>query len=439
MAGGVVTRGAIHLIETGKSRPSMRTLEVIASRTRKPISFFLTADAKVLEESTREAASAKLDQLEQVAATDDATALRDTASRILETANSRWLAAHAGYYLGRSLVGLSEPDAARPHLRRAHELFVELGDRWMVVECMDWEAGALSLLDLPEALTLAEECLARCRELSPVPLATETRILGRIAAILVSRHRWNDAVTFYDQALRQSGPLGDLGRTARTFNELSLAYLQTGDLSKAASYSHKALGLHELRRSREAIASSHHDLAVVLIKQGQLDDAEHHLRTSLALFEELGLQRQQSHALLSLGELSMVRTAYEAARSFASDALEAAQQSQDHLTMVLAHQLLGELAAANQHPEGTDREFGTALDLLSQMNVPERLIECQRKYAEILEERGDTKLALEHLKMAVAVTLAESGSEVLRLSGVSSVEAIRGSQRRVDVQGATLS
>ncbi len=244
LAGAAVTRGAIHLIETGKSRPSMRTLEVIASRTGKPISFFLTADAKVLEESTREAASTQLDHLEQVAATDDAIALRDTASRILETANSHWLAAHAGYYLGRSLVGLSERDAAVPHLRRARELFAELGDRWMVVECMDWEAGALSIVDLSAALTLAEECLARCRELSPVPLATETRILARIAAILVSRGSWNEAVTFYDQALQQSGSLADLGRTAQTFNELSLAYLEIGDLSKAASYSHKALGLH---------------------------------------------------------------------------------------------------------------------------------------------------------------------------------------------------
>jgi len=36
-----VTRAAIHLIETGKARPSMHTLELIASVTGKPLSFFL--------------------------------------------------------------------------------------------------------------------------------------------------------------------------------------------------------------------------------------------------------------------------------------------------------------------------------------------------------------------------------------------------------------
>ncbi len=174
------------------------------------------------------------------------------------------------------------------------------------------------------------------------------------------------------------------------------------------------------------------------MKQGQLDAAERHLRTSLAVFEELGLQRQQSHIFLTLGELGMARNAYEGARSFARDALEAAQRSQDTMSMGLAHQLLGQLAAANQDSEGTDREFRTALDLLSQVNAPEPVIECQRKYAEILEERGDTKLALEHLKRAITVTLTELGREGVPLSGLPSVEPIRGSQRGARAEGATL-
>ena len=38
LARGHVTRGAIHLIETGKARPSMATLQLISERTGKPIS-----------------------------------------------------------------------------------------------------------------------------------------------------------------------------------------------------------------------------------------------------------------------------------------------------------------------------------------------------------------------------------------------------------------
>src|SRR5216684_8393477 len=45
VAGGTVTRTAIHLVEKGRTRPSMETLQQIARQTRKPIEFFLTSDS----------------------------------------------------------------------------------------------------------------------------------------------------------------------------------------------------------------------------------------------------------------------------------------------------------------------------------------------------------------------------------------------------------
>src|SRR3982074_2431949 len=45
VAGDKLTRTAIHLIEKGRTRPSMETLQQIARQTRKPIAFFLTPDA----------------------------------------------------------------------------------------------------------------------------------------------------------------------------------------------------------------------------------------------------------------------------------------------------------------------------------------------------------------------------------------------------------
>lgn len=41
LAGSQLTRGAIHLIEVGRARPSAATLELIASRTGRPLTYFL--------------------------------------------------------------------------------------------------------------------------------------------------------------------------------------------------------------------------------------------------------------------------------------------------------------------------------------------------------------------------------------------------------------
>src|ERR1700680_2160767 len=42
VAGGVVSRTAIYFVETGKSRPSMETLRLIADRTGRPLDYFLS-------------------------------------------------------------------------------------------------------------------------------------------------------------------------------------------------------------------------------------------------------------------------------------------------------------------------------------------------------------------------------------------------------------
>src|SRR3979490_3406419 len=42
VAGGEISRTAIYFVETGKAKPSMETLKLIASRTGRPLDFFLS-------------------------------------------------------------------------------------------------------------------------------------------------------------------------------------------------------------------------------------------------------------------------------------------------------------------------------------------------------------------------------------------------------------
>lgn len=56
LADGKVSRTAIHLIETGRSRPSPETLAHIASRTGKPVSYFVGTSADGQEPSPSEIA-----------------------------------------------------------------------------------------------------------------------------------------------------------------------------------------------------------------------------------------------------------------------------------------------------------------------------------------------------------------------------------------------
>jgi len=69
-----------------------------------------------------------------------------------------------------------------------------------------------------------------------------------------------------------------------------------------------------------------------------------------------------------------------------------------------------------------DREFGQAISILARAGLPEPLVSCLAAYAAVLEKRGDTQGALDHMKRAVAVTrpdLAAPATPVERATEVS--------------------
>jgi tetratricopeptide (TPR) repeat protein len=410
VAGHQVTRAAIHLIETGQARPSVRTLRLIAVRTKKPLSYFLAEE--VVERPKRISAGKRLPNgaaftqatdLEQLALSNDAARLHDAAETKLRAASNPRERAFAHFYLGQAELQLSQPQTALEDFRAARNLFEQLQDPWMAVDCMDWEAGALRALERADALAVAQEALRRCRQLKPRPTATEVRILGHIGSIHVFRHEWTQAIESYEQAIEAAGSVRDLNRVARMYQDLSLAYQEIGDLNQAAAYSHKALALYEMERNRQAVAFAENDLALVLIKQGQLDAADRHLRGSLATFDELGLKQSRSHVLLSFSDLETARGAHDEAEGYAQSAVDAANEVGEEATAALAHQVLGKLATGRADHDRADREFSIALSSLSQLGAGERLLECHVTYADALETRGDHEAAVQHLKAAIAL------------------------------------
>src|ERR1700682_2547373 len=71
VAGGEISRTAIYFVETGKAKPSMETLKLIASRTGRPLDYFLSRPRTMEARST--AVTAEIERL--ITARDPAGAL----------------------------------------------------------------------------------------------------------------------------------------------------------------------------------------------------------------------------------------------------------------------------------------------------------------------------------------------------------------------------
>lgn len=402
VAGADITRAAIHLIENARSRPSMPTLELIARRTGRPLSFFLPEPSSV--PGGTPVALSRLDEIEGLAAREDFRGVIAVAEPRLEELNDAWTEARLRFHVGGAHTRLMETEQARPHLRRARELFESLGDRWMVVECMDRQAVAMLLEQNPGSLELAEEALRECRRLDPVPVPTEARILSHIGGMHVARHDWARAIESYREALEVAGGLRDLNRLAQMYEGLSVAYRALGSPARAAEYAHKAIAIHSLMRDQASLSRAHGQLGVVLMHQGDLESAERHLRDAISLRQAMGIDRGVAGNLISLGELELARGDRGAAEALIKEGMETADRLGERLSLAAGHQALGQLAAQLGDRERTDREFTAAVALLKELRVDERLVEAYSAHAEILERRGDPELALAQWKLALALS-----------------------------------
>ena len=390
------SRTAIYLIEVGRSRPTPETLQLIAERTGKPVEYFLpgTSEPSPVGPDTTES----LESLLRSGAHQQALELID---HLLQSPVGRVEEAWLRLRRGVALVQVGRPHDALPELRAAQAIFEQVGDRWMVVECQEREATALAHKEDPAALSVAERALERCRELQPRPHGLEARILSRLASLYVARHEWAKAVGLSERMVEAAGSIYDLRRMAEMYQDLGVAYAEMGDPAMASTCSQKALVLNDLLRDQLALALAESNLGVALMRLGKVSAAEPHMERSLALCQQIGIEHGQGRVLLGLAELHLVKGEHQRAAERIEAATTLTRDLGELATLALAHQLGGTVAAAAGDQDRADREFATALELLRTLNEPARLAGCHAAYAEVLERRGDTALALQQMKHAL--------------------------------------
>ncbi len=400
VAGDRLSRTAIHLIEKGRTRPSMETLQQIARLTRKPIEFFLTPDSP----SALTERQSELRELERLTAVRELESVVDLGTSLLV---KDWTAedeAIIHFCVGQAYCRLVKPVEARHHLRLARAEFERLGDDWMTVETLDWESSALGLLDDSDALPLANQALERCRQLTPKAPQIEARILGHIAAMYLVAHANVAAIRYYEEAAAAAAGVKDLQQLAKMHHGLGLAYHRQQQPATARQHYDKAITLYSIESDLSAAYRVEIDLGDLLLQQGQLDSAEEHLLKALAGSNELKMDRRgRGYILANLGEVYLRRNDLSPARDYLEQALEVAQAVGERIVLANARLLFGHLEERKGNSRLADDHFGIAIQILEELGMPDRLRDAHMEYAEVLEARPDLVAALRHWKQGAEI------------------------------------
>ena len=393
---GHVTAPAIYLIETGRTRPSLPTLEHIARRTGKPVEFFLAEPTGAADET-----QASLITLEALVADGRHQEAVTLGLSLLERGSSAFRLGRIRYFLGQAYLGSSQPERAAELLADARAHFEAVNDGVMLAECIGAQATLANMTESKDAVALAEQALAVCRRLKPVPGPTEARILSILAAAHVANSDWDSAVAAYEEAIEVGGSTFDLRRVARMYSGLGSAYHDLGEAEAAARYAMRSVAVLEVLRDRVALARSENSLAVVLMARGDLDGARKHLDRSLELCDQADLEFGRGHVLLSMCELAVREGDIDRAQELAQEALELAERLEEGAGIAESHVWLGRIADRRGQHDVVDRAFEDAIHGFEALGMRERVLQCHGAYAEILERRGELAKAYVHMKEAL--------------------------------------
>ena len=317
VAGTEISRTAIYFVETGKAKPSMETLKLIAERTGRPLDFFLSRP------STMEArSSAGTIELERLITVGDPKGTLATGEALLLSERDPEVLARVKYYMATAHLRLAQWVQARRLASTARAHFEQSGDMLMTAECLGSEASAAYMMQDPGALALAEGALATCRSLKPVPSLTESRLLGVLGGVHTANHHWEAAIKAYEQAIAAGDVVQDLRRLSIMYHGLSQAYQELNNIEQATHYARRAMTISETLNDRLSLARTENNLGLMLLESGDRLNARHHLESAIRRFSEAGVEAGLAIILTSLCELELAESNFDEARRFGQEALD---------------------------------------------------------------------------------------------------------------------
>ena len=396
VARGDISRTAIYFVETGKAKPSMETLRLIADRTGRPLDYFL------VEATTAPLPAAELAELERLMAVGDNVGVAARSEHLLGQRLDLESQARVKLIAALAYLRLAQPAAGRQYALAARAYFEQSGDRLTTAEALGTEAQAAYLMQEPSALPLAESALEILHSLKSYPASAEARLLAILAAIHLQNQNWEKAIETYQEAIAVGDIVQDLHRLSLMYSGLSLAYQESGQITDATRYAQKALTIHETLKDRLSLARSLNNLGYMLLRLKDFASARQHIERAIAIFEDEGVEVGKGNFLLSLGELDFEQGDLAGAYSLAAEAAELAGRLGDRAVEAEAHTWLARIAAERRDDAAVDAEFAAALAAAEATSAGPRVSQVHESYAEILEDRGDLAEANRHLKLALA-------------------------------------
>jgi tetratricopeptide (TPR) repeat protein len=305
------TKGFISLLETGRTRVSLRAAEILAQRLGVSSSDLIAGgDGEADLELTLLRAEQQLSAGRAVEAID---LLERLANKATGSLRARALRAR-----GRALVEAARPREGLVLLEEAGRAFQSMGQRESVIRTIYDRALAYAHLNEPgNALALALECDAAMTAGGLVDRTLELQVRSLLATTFARSGDLESADLQAQRALRLAEDVVDPGALGALYSTLSFARQRQNDLSGAMAYARKGLAVFEELGRERAVGQMWHNVATIYVDRHQYDKAAEAIERSERIAKRAKLPTLEARLLTTRGELAAARGRWEEADRYA--------------------------------------------------------------------------------------------------------------------------
>ena len=397
LAEPMYTKAYISMLESGRTRASMKALEHIAgvlgvspadllggAPAAATPQYALLESRRIFEQGNAREALPLLEALEEgLTPNDQLVRLR---------------------YLAGAYNAVGQPKQAFPVIERAQRMAELLGDAEETVRLKSvLSAIYRSTYAYDEAAKLLRECIEACEDGTINDPPFHFRRVNDLAILLTHQRQPKAALPLYEKAIELSEQFGDRASMATLYAGLAKAYHEQGDVEVAIRYTQRSLQLYEELGLLDQIACTLNEAALLYAEYGNRERARECLARAAALAEET--KRDGTLASIRVSEAEvMAKGDAEAGLEHAQQALKFARKVDQPDAQVRAHLLIGELRMRTS-PATARRSFNEAAQLAEE-RVPHLLRTIFERWSHAAEAAGDGDEALRLARRALEASRA---------------------------------
>ena len=397
LAGQELTKGFISQLESGIVRPSIRSLQVIASRLGKPLDYFIAdeplAAGKRLafHRLAAETAAERRDWAEVRRnvgiALEHSPEARERAhllhlQAITESADHSFERTFALVSEAMSLVDpATEPNLVGGLLYLRGTAYGELGQLVAAVEALE------AARDLLEKYEVVEP---RLRSRVSVALGTAYRRLNRTTK----------AITAYETGLAVASRASELTTAARGLMGIAATHYDSGELDAAIGSYRRALDLFQRVADIDFELNALQSIATVQFDTGDMAAAKASAERAMSRAPEVGNAHWAAVAEVILARVALKDGGADEALRMAKHAEQILHESADAIQRADALGAAGAAYEALGKTSEADKAYRRSLDLYTSVGDFADRSGMAAEYAHLLRARGEVDAAFEMLELA---------------------------------------